>query len=58
MTRNEIAIELMRDCPEESRADHSAIALAILTKEPWDDVLAMAEEWPETYRWLKDNRPA
>lgn len=54
-SRNQIADELLRGCPEESLEDHQNIAAAIRDGEPAEQILAMAEtnNWPETYVWLK-----
>ena len=59
MKRNEIANELLRDCPEESNSDHEILAELIRGQVPWETILNRpeAERWPETYRWLADNRP-
>lgn len=55
MDRNEIATELLRGVPEESREDHEAIAAALRRGDSADDILSMREvnDWPETYSWLK-----
>lgn len=53
--RNQIADELLRDVPDESREDHEAIADAIRRGDAAEQILAMPEtdRWPETYSWLK-----
>lgn len=55
MSRAEIAAELLRGVPTESRDDHEVIAAAIRAGQAWDIVLAMGEtqRWPETYAWIK-----
>jgi len=55
-TRQEIAAELLQDCPAESLEDHQKIAAAIERGNSRDDILGMKEtnDWPETYHWLKD----
>ncbi len=55
MTRSELAAELLRDCPDESRADHETISRAILSGADREEILNMVENWPETYVWLKNN---
>lgn len=57
--KNPIAIELMKECPEESRADHQAIASAIERGDSRTTILNMDEvqRWPETYVWLKNELP-
>jgi len=52
-TRNEIANELMRDCPDEYRSDHAEIAAAIIRGDDASKILAVADDYPETYVWLK-----
>lgn len=55
MDRNQIAAELLRGCPDESRADHEVIAQALRRGDSVSDILAMREvnDWPETYVWLR-----
>ena len=55
INRSEIAAELVENCPVEARADHQAIASAILRGEGGAQILAMREldMWPETYVWLR-----
>ena len=54
-TRNRIATELLHNCPQESRADHEAIARAIRAGATLEKIVDMPEvdRWPETYTWLK-----
>jgi hypothetical protein len=54
-TRDRIATELLRDCPEESRADHERIAEAVRGNWTWEHLRDSRElnRWPETYSWLK-----
>jgi hypothetical protein len=56
MTRAELAAELLRDCPDESRADHETISEAVLSGADRESVLNMVEidNWPETYSYLKN----
>ena len=54
MTRNEIATELMRDCPDDLEPSHQIIADAINAGKPIDDILNMCDDWPDTYVWLKN----
>lgn len=60
MTRSELAAELLRDCPEESRTEHEVIARAILAGADRESVLNMTEanNWPETYAWLAAELPS
>lgn len=60
MNRSEIAAELLKDCPAESKLDHEYLAELIQDQVPWETILERPEanRWPETYRWLKDNRPS
>lgn len=55
ITREQIATELLRDCPQESLEDHQAIAAALLRGDSPEQILNMTEldNWPETYSWLK-----
>jgi hypothetical protein len=55
MTREQIAQELMRDCPTEAMADHNALARAIREGIDKGSILSMLEcdRWPETHVWLK-----
>jgi hypothetical protein len=55
MNREQIATELMKGCPTESREDHEAIAEAVRAGESVESILKMDEvdRWPETYAWLK-----
>jgi len=57
MTREEIAAELLANCPVEAREDHETIADMIREGHPWPSVINAADEWPETYVWLKNNPP-
>lgn len=54
-TRESIATELLAGCPEESRADHKAVAEAIRRGATWDELSAMPEldRWPESYIWVR-----
>lgn len=54
MTRNELAIELLRDCPTELLDVHETIADAIRSGDELAAILAMPEMQlcPETYYWL------
>ena len=54
MTRQEIANELLRNCPAECLEDHEVIAQAILDGKGKDAILDMPEtdRWPETWSWL------
>jgi hypothetical protein len=54
MTRNELAIELLRDCPTELLDVHEIIADAIRSGDALVTVLAMPEMQfcPDTYYWL------
>lgn len=55
MDRNQIANELLRGVPDESREDHEAIAEALRRGDSASDILGMREanDWPETYVWLR-----
>jgi len=54
MTSNELAIELLRDCPTELLDVHEIIADAIRSGDALVTVLSMPEMQfcPETYYWL------
>lgn len=54
-TRESIATELLAGCPDESRADHEAVASAIRNGGTWDELSAMPElnRWPESYTWVR-----
>ena len=54
MTRNEIATDLMRCCPDDLKPSHQKIADAIENGKPVDDILDMCDDWPDTYIWLKN----
>ncbi len=58
--RNEIAAELLRNCPAECASDYAAIADALRRDEDAQKILAMQEvnDWPETYAWLKSELAA
>jgi hypothetical protein len=53
--RNALAKELLLGVPDESRADHEAIAAALVRGDSAEEILGMPEVdyWPETYSWLK-----
>lgn len=55
MTRTELAVELLRDCPNDVRADHEAVADAIRNGATWDELEQMPElnSYPESYIWVK-----
>ena len=57
--RDKMASELMRGCPDESRADHEAIAVMIRAGESRTKILTSPEAdlWPDTYIWLRDMLP-
>lgn len=56
MTREQIATELLRDCPKDALDDHIAIAEAVRSGESIQEILEMdsLDNWPETYSWLKN----
>jgi len=60
MTRKQIATELMRDCPEDTLADHRELAHMIRDNEPRETILDRTATmgWAETYVWLKTMLPA
>lgn len=55
VNREQLADELLNDCPDEAQADHEAIAQALTRGDSYETILAMSEleNWPETYSWLK-----
>lgn len=55
MNRNELATEILRDCPSEALADHEAIAAALRRGDSPSSILTMdqLDRWPETYSWIK-----
>ena len=59
-TKSQIANEMMRGCPADSRADHEAVAAALVRGDDAAAILKMAEldRWPETYVWLKSELAA
>ncbi len=59
-TRIEIANDLVHGCPDDSYADHAAIADALVRGDDASAILEMAElsRWPETYVWLKSELAA
>ena len=55
MNRNDIARELLAQCPPDSFPDYQAIVEALEKDFSKEDILFMPEvfRWPKTYKWLK-----
>jgi disulfide oxidoreductase YuzD len=52
-TRKQIAAETVMGCSAGSLSAHQKIADAILAGKSTDEILALCDDWPETYAWLK-----
>jgi hypothetical protein len=55
MTRDEMATELLRGCPDESSNDHETCAVQIRQGCTLTQAQATVDNWPMTYSWLADH---